>query len=142
MDETFEILNDIYQNTKMGGESIETLLGMVEDGQMKRDLITQRQGYSSLNEKAMEQLMQKNQSPRPISMMTKMMTNSGVKMNTLIDKTPSHIAEMMIQGSTMGIIKATETIHKAQSVDDQARSLAEEVVQFEQNNIERMKEYL
>lgn len=142
MDENFEILNDIYQNTKMGGESIETLLKSVEDDRMRQELISQRKGYSRLNEKALEQLMEKNQTPEDVGMMQKFMVNSGVKMNTMIDNTPSHIAEMMIEGSTMGITKSIETLHKAQSVENRVRSLADEVLQFEQENIERLKAYL
>jgi hypothetical protein len=49
---------------------------------------------------------------------------------------------MMIQGSTMGIIEAKKALSQSKDASRPARKLADEVIAFEQNNIERLKEYL
>lgn len=41
----------------------------------------------------------------------------SISMKTLTDKTPSHISEMLIQGSMMGIIDATKNIKKYSETD-------------------------
>lgn len=86
--------------------------------------------------------MRRNEKLHDVSPVTKMMASSGIKMNTMLDKSPSHIAEMTIQGSTMGIITATEELNRHAGVEEPVRQLASEIVQFEQNNIERLKGYL
>ena len=70
----------------------------------------------------------------------------GSAMNTLLDATTSHLAEMMIEGSTMGITEHTRISHELERSDDPNREavdrLAKDVVSFEQKQIERLKQYL
>lgn len=142
MNETVEMLNDVYKNAKIGEESMGTLLKVVEDTTLKRDILTQMEGYTSLEEKACRQLKSAGRKPEAVGRMEKMMVNGGVKMNTMTNRSPTHIAEMLIQGSTMGIINAKESLSRYPGAGQEAVRLAEEIVQFEQNNIERLKEYL
>lgn len=142
MDQNLELLNYVYQNTKMGEELTSTVLKSVKDEHLKRDLITQMEGYSSLNDKARAQIYQDDEKPKEINPMVRTMSKSSTMWNTMMDKSPTHIAEMMIQGSTMGIIEATEKLNQYETAEKSVRSLARDVVHFEQNNIERLKSYL
>lgn len=142
MDQNVEFLNKIYQNTKMGEELTRTVLKSVKDEHLKQDLVTQMEGYSSLNDKARAKIYRDNEDPREVSPMMRTMSKTSAMMNSLVDNSPTHIAEMMIQGSTMGIIEATEKLNRYEAADRNIRNLAREVVEFEQNNIERMKAYL
>lgn len=142
MDENIEILNEVYKNAKMGEESIKTLLPSVGDQKMRSDLETQRNGYLNFCDKAWKEISNRGEKAPTINPMTKISSTIGIKMNTLTDKSDSHIADMMIQGSTMGITSATEGIHKHPHASQAVLNMAKDVVKFEQNNIERMKEYL
>lgn len=142
MDQNLELLNYIYQNTKTGEESIQTLLNSIDDSHLKQDLITQMEGYASLNQKARKAIYQNNKEPKQPGILNKAMIHTSIKMNTLKDKSNSHIAEMMIQGSTMGIIEATEKLNQYETAEKNVRNLADQVVSFEQKNIERLKGYL
>ena len=53
-------------------------------------------------------LAQQEEKPDSIGPMAKMASDMSTKMNTLIDKTSSHIAEMMMQGNMMGVIEITK----------------------------------
>ena len=142
MDENIEVLNELYKNAKMGEESIKTLLPSVGDQKMRSDLETQRNGYLDFCDKAWQEISSRGDKAPKINPMVKVSSTVGIKMNTLTDKSDSHIADMMIQGSTMGITSATEGIHKHPHASQEVLKMAKDVVKFEQNNIERMKEYL
>lgn len=142
MDENIEVLNELYKNAKMGEESIKTLLPSVGDQKMRSDLETQRNGYLDFCDKAWQEISSRGEKAPKINPMVKVSSTVGIKMNTLTDKSDSHIADMMIQGSTMGITSATEGIHKHPHASQEVLKMAKDVVKFEQNNIERMKEYL
>ncbi|WMJ22953.1 hypothetical protein RBG61_13320 [Paludicola sp. MB14-C6] len=142
MEQNIEFLTKIYQNAKMGEESIDPIINRTTNERLRQDLITQKQGYVSLGKKAKTEIMRSNEKPKDLSPMTKYATKSMVKINTMMNHTPTHIAKMMIQGSTMGIIDAQECLHKYSSAQSCVKDLANEVLTFEQNNIERLKTYL
>ena len=63
-------------------------------------------------------------------------------MKTIKDHSPSKIADMMIQGSTMGITKMIKRINEYDGEDEQILDLARKQVKTEQANIEQMKKFL
>ena len=139
-----EILAKIYKNVKMGAESVTKLLPKVADGEFKTKLTEQLNGYEEFASKAKTLLCQKGEVAKEETPMTKFWTRVGIAMNTMIDASSSHIAEMMIEGSTMGITDTTKIINEYENQPDceAAVDLARDIVRFEQNNIEIMKKYL
>ena len=74
--------------------------------------------------------------------MQQAMTWGGIQLNTAFDKTPDHIAEMMIQGSTMGIIDMSRTLKQYNDIPQNIKALGYELITVEENNVQRMKSYL
>ena len=87
-------------------------------------------------------LAEDDQSPRPESLMQKMALWGSVQMNTIRDSTTPHLAEMLIQGSNMGIINVTASSTACRTLTQAPRQLAEEYLQSDQAHIETMKQYL
>ena len=65
-------------------------------------------------------------------------------MNTMMDSTPSHIAEMAIQGANMGITDLQSLLNRYdnEACFDEARKMAEGSIRFNEKVIEDMKKYL
>jgi hypothetical protein len=55
-----------------------------------------------------------------------------ITMQTMTNKTASHISEMLIIGSNMGIIDAEPSIV----------NLMEKLLRFEENNVQQLKQFL
>jgi hypothetical protein len=72
----------------------------------------------------------------------KIRTYLMINLQTLTDKTPSHIAEMLIIGSNMGVINAIRNIRKYNDAEPQIVGLMEKLRKFEENNIRQLKAYL
>ena len=134
----------IYENVKMGADSIINLLPKVEDGRLKSDMSVQLSGYEKFATRARDELKKMGVEAEEKGFMTKTMAKVGMEFNTMMDTSISHIAEMMIQGSNMGIIEMNKCINTCAryGCEDGAVGLAREIVEFEEKNLERMKKYL
>ena len=134
----------IYENVKMGGDSIVDLMPKVEDSRLKSDMSVQLSGYEKYATRARNELKEMGIEAEEKGFMTKAMAKVGMEFNTMMDTSLSHIAEMMIQGSNMGIVEMNKCINTCErgGCEDGAVKLAQEIVEFEQQNLERMKKYL
>ena len=77
--------------------------------------------------------------------MTKLSAKAGVMMNTMVDSTPSHVAQMIIEGTTMGTTDLLRKINEFSSETgekSEAETLARRAIRFEEDCIEKMKSYL
>ena len=140
--QNLEMLQFIYQNTKMGEESIDAVLPSVHDNELANVIEEQRNGYTELSLKAHKQLITHGEDVKDNSAFAKVTLYAGVKLNTLTDKSPSHISEMMIQGSNMGVIDLTKKLNEYEEISPDVKELANEVIHFEQNSINQLKNFL
>ena len=139
---TAEFLNKVYQNAQMASDSITTVSQKVKDKNLLSDLQTQHQQYTAISSKATTELANANELPADSNIMQQAMTWGGIQLNTAFDKTPDHIAEMMIQGSTMGIIDMSRTLKQYNDIPQNIKALGYELITVEENNVQRMKSYL
>jgi len=77
-----------------------------------------------------------------ISALEKVKTYIMLNMQTLTDKTPSHISEMLMIGSNMGVINAVKNLKKYQGAEPGILRLMERLLKFEENNIQQLKAFL
>lgn len=87
-------------------------------------------------------LQERGSRPSSIGPVAKAASYVTATMKTLKENTPSCIAEMMIQGSTMGITKLTRQLNEYDGSDDSAARLAQKQLKTEQANIDEMKKFL
>ena len=112
-----KLLDEIYQNANTGIYSIDTLLPKVEDGRVTEELVSYRGKLGRIAQDARQMMAQKSQEPAETGAMSKMGIWTGVQMNTLQDKSSSHIADMVIRGNTIGITKMTREMGRASEQD-------------------------
>lgn len=138
-----ELLNFIYQNSQMGVITIDQLLDICEDPDFKQHMKAQYDEYESINKAAHELLTQKGYDEKGISAFEKMRTYLMINMQTLTDKSSSHIAEMLTVGSTMGVIQAIRNIRKYQDdAEPNILDLMQRLLKFEENNISQLKQFI
>lgn len=65
-----------------------------------------------------------------------------INIQTLTDKSTSHIAEMLIIGSNMGVIDAIKNLKKYENAKKEINELMDRLLKFEEDNIKELKEYL
>ena len=136
------ILNEIGKATRMGLSSITFVSDKVEDEKMKEDLSTQYADYGKVLDKVNTQFEKYGEIPDEEPMMDKMMTWTGVQMNTLTDKSNSHIAELMIQGNLMGIIESQKLLNHSPEMEKEIKDILNDFINLQNNHIDKLKQYL
>lgn len=137
-----ELLNFVYQNSQMGVDTIKQLIDIVEDEDFKRHLESQFNEYNNINIAAKKQLNENGHDEKGISALEKIKTYLMINMQTLMDKTPSHISEMLIIGSNMGIINAFKNLKKYKNAEPDILGLMERLLRIEENNVQQLKQFL
>lgn len=135
-------LNELYRNTGMGINAINTLVTKTDDDNLKKDLETQLHQFRAIEVDVENEIEQRGIQTEPVSKAGKAGLWSSIKMNMMIDKTPSHIAQMMIEGANMGIIDLTRALHENSMADAQIKSIASRLLEVEKQSADTMKAYL
>ena len=142
MNENIELLKFIYQNSEMGVTTISQLIDIAEGKEFVEQLQSQLKEYKNINSKS-EKLLEENHCDKEgISAFEKIRTYLMINMQTLTDKSPSHIAEMLIIGSNMGVLDATKNLKKYKEADEKIINLMEKLLKIEEDNIQKLKEFL
>ncbi len=136
------LLQDIYSSSKMGIESIAKLLGKVSNQDFKNMLTNQMNSYQNFATTATQKLTQMNVAPKEASLMQKLPADMGIAMETAINKSDSKVAELMINGSVMGITDIKKAINSNPQVPQETSKLAQDFVTFHEQNIVDLRQFL
>lgn len=137
-----ELLNFIYQNSQMGVDTIKHLIDITEDDKFIKHLESQLKEYKEIHSYARKMLNENGYDEKGISALEKIRTYLMINMQTITDKSASHIAEMLIIGSNMGVINAIKNINKYMDAEKDILQLMKKLLKFEENNIQQLKEFL
>ena len=136
------VLGESYRNTRMGREAINVIISKVEDDELALDLNRQACKFVQLEEKIQKEFQKAEEKAPEASFMNRTRLWSGIQMNTLLNASTEHLADMMIQGNARGITELMKTKHNNKASGSFANELAEELMDFEEENIERLKRFL
>ncbi|MBQ1269332.1 MAG: hypothetical protein IIY09_02505 [Clostridia bacterium] len=136
-------LHNLYKNVHMALESISYVMKEADDVKMKEELAHQYEGYEAYAGKLAKEMLSRGEEPKEPNVFKKAMLWGSIKMNTLTDGSKSHIADMLIQGTTMGLTEVMTLLSESGKImDETIRHLAEELRDMESSFLERLKSYL
>ena len=107
--DNLNLLEAVVQNTEMGKNTLEQILPMTNDVQFKAELLRQRNIYHQLNQEAHTAIEACGGSAQGQSTMAKLNTKMGIGLKTLTDKSTRNLAEMLTQGSGMGVVDCVKS---------------------------------
>mgnify|MGYP001137614804 CR=1 FL=1 len=137
-----QLLNHIYQTAEMGREGVQSVLRYADEPKLVNALNSQLTEYEQIQNAAGSLLQARGEPPKGLGPVTKASSEVMSTVKAMTDRSPANIAEMMIQGSTMGVTKSLRTIRDSDVRDEVVRHLADKLLQTEQANIEEMKRFL
>ena len=143
MNANVEFLNYVYQNSQMGVDTLEQLLEITEDEKLQAYLEKQLTGYRKFHSEARDILNRNGYDEKGLGTFEKVRTYLMVNLQTMADDSTSHIAKMLIQGSSMGITEAVKKLHQyGNDVEKDIQKLMKRLQEFEEANVEKLKEFL
>ncbi len=141
----YEVIEQIYHDATMACDTIEELLKDLEgkENKIKPYLEEIKEEYSDYENKAKEILQSADiEIPEP-SRVSKMGSSMGIKKEVKDDNSDSSIADMMIQGVSMGSIKIEQKLNDYdEELEHDHKILAKKFYKFQQKTIKDLKEYL
>ncbi|MDE6740471.1 MAG: hypothetical protein K2K07_15415 [Lachnospiraceae bacterium] len=137
-----KILWEVQRNTEMGMTAIDTILDKIGNDDFSLQLARQSLQYSEIHNKALDQILRDEGEVYRGSQIADMMLKGSIHANTAFNVSREHLAEMMIQGSSRGITSMWKAMKHNSLAADETVELAQELVDFEQKNIEKLKEFL
>ncbi len=138
------VLDELNKGASMGKDAIHFILDKVEDEKLREELNNQYSGYKAISDKIQKlypEYSEDKDKPHETNAMNKVMTWYGIEMKTLVDESTSKIAELLLQGTNMGIIEGRKLLnHKP--VDETVHSIAQEYVSMQEKAVENLKKFL
>ena len=142
MDQNAKLTKVMCETARMGAEAVSMLLNKTDDEGMRETMLSQKAMYEKFDREGEKMLKQAGQHVKKQGPLARAGTWMGIQMDTMMDNTPSHLADMLIQGSTMGVIEITRAKSENPEADGEAVRLADAYLEEENDNIEKLKKYL
>jgi len=138
-----DLLSHVYQTAEMGQDGITSVLKRSRDPSLNQALERQKREYHDLQASAGDMLRARGIQPDGVGAVAKLSSGMMSAMKTMMDHSSTKIAEMMIQGSTMGAVQMTRRLHQLTGRADPALvELGQRLLRTEEQNIQEMKRFL
>lgn len=136
------VLDELNKGACMGKDAIHFIIDKVKEEALKEELNNQYKKYNEISDKINNIYHKYNDDkPHETTAMNKAMTWYGIEMKTLTDDSTSKIAELLMQGTNMGIIEGRRLLnHK--NTNDEVHSLVQEYVDMQEQAVEKLKTFL
>lgn len=138
-----ETLNNLYKNAHIALQSISDLLPEADDENIKKELRHEYEGYEKLIGEISSYMKDNEITPKDIGPMKKMMLKASVKMNAAKNDNRTHVAEMMIKGTIMGLTDIYRELGEKEGfTEPEVEKLARKLADLEETYEKRLKAFL
>lgn len=136
------IYREIQRNTETALKAIDTISDKVYDDALAMQLSRQSLKYSEIHHAASRQLVEGKAEYYRSGALADAMLKTGIHYNTLLNTSTGHIAEMLIKGSTRGMIEMEKALKRNENAGEKPVTLAKQLISLEEKNVARLKQYL
>lgn len=145
MDKNQEFSTYLYHDVDMALSNLTLLIKKInkKDNKIKKVIEETIKGYEEYLKKIKEYMKKNNFKIEAQPLISKMGAYFGINMEIMKDNSDARIADMLIQGLTMGVLNSSKKIKNYEEyADKELLKLAIEFKEFQQETIELLKEYL
>jgi len=140
--QTQKLLQSIIENARTGLDACDQMASKTKDAALRDELMSQRTEYQNFAQNAERALYAEGAQPHAKNMMSRAGMWMGIQMNTMLDNTRPHLAELLIQGTTMGVVGMTRDQGNLPEASAEAQGMATAFIQSQQAAIDRLKALL
>lgn len=142
MEDNKNALDEVNKGCTIGIEAIKCLITKVEDKEFKKLLEKELNQYDKIEDK-INDIYNKysDKAPHEIGSVMKTMNDYITNIKTMMDHSDSKIAEILLQGTNMGIIEGKKILNN-KKIDKEVEHLLKEFVNDQEKIIEELKKYL
>ncbi len=137
-----ELLQFVYKTAEMGVESLRDVQECIQEDELRQAVQQQINEYEDISQISGDMLRAKGLEPKGPCIAAKISSEMCTTAQTMVDPSSSKIAEMVIEGNNMGIVKGTKHLNDYSGNDAQVKGVAERLLQLEEGNVQQMKKFL
>lgn len=137
-----EILNCMFKNSKMAADCINAVADKCSNSDLCDYLRKQETRYNSVCSEIENEMRERGSKPANPPTSDTMMAAMGIKMKTMFDGSAENIAKIAYNGTNMGIVDITQTVHRAGGADDKIVQEAQQLLAAEERYANDLKRYL
>ena len=137
-----ELANRVYENVRMASYAIDCIIEKIENKELNKLLRKQNKYYLDTVQKTESFAKKMNFELKDINPALKGMSYISIKTKTLMNNDSPKFAEMLIQGTTMGITDTLKAMSEFKSNNEELLSIAKEVVSYEEEFVDSLKTFL
>lgn len=145
MNENLELMMHVYKTSEMGAYSTNSLLEKLQtkENKIKHVLECEIKEYEKFMKESEKILTENDVEPKRYGLMSKMSSDMGIAMETLKDNSDPALAQMLIEGFTMGTVEMNNKIKKYKSTcEKRMLKIAKNFLKFQENEIEKLKTFM
>lgn len=142
MENNINTLDELNKGCCMGMVALDYIMEKVEEFDFRDLLEKQYKEYQELSNRIDELHREYTEDEiHETSMMEKAMTWYGIQKDTILDDSVSKIADLLINGTNMGIIEGRKLLNN-KTMDKKVHKICSEYVKMQEKYIEKLKEFL
>lgn len=141
-EDTINLLKECNAGVKMGVNSIDDVLGYVQNENLKQMLTASKEEHQRLGSELHHLLNQYDESGKEPSLMAKSMSWMKTSMKMAVDQSDSTAADLMTDGCNMGVKFLNRYLNQYQAADETSKNIAKELICMEEQLTRDMRPYL
>lgn len=142
MENFIQLINKTYENVRMASYAIDCIIEKIEN-QNLADLLRKQNKFYLDTTLEIEHLAKENEVElKDISPMLKGMSYVSIKMKTLTNNDSPKLAEMLIQGTTMGITDTLKAKNEYPTEDKKLSIIVDRIIHHEEEFVDSLKTFL
>ena len=138
----FKLLDDAYKNVRMASFAIDCLIEKIENKKLEDLIRKQNKVYLDLTDRLNKLSKKLNYEPKDISVFLKTSSYAAIKMKTIANNDTPKFAEMLVQGTTMGITDTLKAKGETHSQNEELLEIVDEIVRCEEEFVDSLKQFL
>lgn len=143
MKENKNTLDELNKGCAMGMDAIDNILEKVENREFKKILKDEYDKYKTIHQRIEDKYPEySNEEPTETSAMNKAMTMMMTEMKLMSDHSDSKIAELLLQGTNMGIIEGKKLLNHKENLDKEVERILKDFVEMQEASVETYKKFL
>ena len=139
---TTKLIDEAYKNVRMASFAIDCIIDKIEDQSLEDLLRKQNDCYLNYVEKLEKLSEEIKHTPKDINFMLKGMSFASIKTKSMMNNETPHLAEMLVQGTTMGITDTLKAKSEYPSKNKTLNQIVDEIVNCEEKFVDSLKDFL
>jgi len=137
-----ELLNAIYKNVTMATHAIDSIHNKIADRKLTKLIDKQNKIYERITAESENLAGHINEDLTAINPIAKMTSSVSINMKTMLNHETSHLAEMLVQGTTMGITEIYKAKRENPTQNKKLIEVVDSIGKSEEIFIESLKDFL